>query len=216
MVFGTGWWSSCAWRVRLCLYFKKIPFVAKSASQHKVQNAMKQVPFLSSEPWSGPPLAQTVAICEFLEDLVPEPSVFPLCPRARARVRQMVEIVNSFLHPRQTEGTAFLQTSAPRGLDALEALANHCAGNFLGGDTPGLADFFVVPQLGNIRAAGATPMLLSRYPRLLSCEAQLKNHPVYAAAHPAKVVLEASGIPNEVPYRDQPSAEDVASRWPSM
>ena len=63
-----------------------------------------------------------------------------------------------------------------------------------------------------------TPMLLSRYPKLLSCEAQLRKHPVYAAAHPAQVAVEVSGVEvhADIPYKDRPSAEDVAARWPSM
>jgi glutathione S-transferase len=67
------------------------------------------------------------------------------------------------------------------GFAALEAMAASGAGRFLHGDSPSLADVFLVPQMYNARRFGVP---LDAYPTLLRADAETTAHPAFAAAHP--------------------------------
>ena len=72
-----------------------------------------------------------------------------------------------------------------RGLAAVEIMADHRrTGPFLHGDTPGLADCVLVPQLYNARRRD---MSLAEMPRLVAVEEACLAHPAFAAAVPEAV-----------------------------
>eukprot|EP00747_Dinoflagellata_sp_TGD_P051561 gnl/TRDRNA2_/TRDRNA2_147418_c1_seq1.p1 gnl/TRDRNA2_/TRDRNA2_147418_c1~~gnl/TRDRNA2_/TRDRNA2_147418_c1_seq1.p1 ORF type:complete len:242 (+),score=33.40 gnl/TRDRNA2_/TRDRNA2_147418_c1_seq1:55-780(+) len=215
LVFYDYWSSSCAWRVRLALAYKGIPYETRAGilDVRKSLNPMRQVPFISALGWQEP-LSQSVAICLYLDEVCNGPPLLPRSGRRRAALLEMVELINSFVQPTQA-------TSMARGLAALEKLASRwlCGasssdkvhssrGLFLGGGVePSLADFFLVPQLGNARCSKIT---LDAYPTLLQAEAQLRSHPVYEQAHPRVAV--AAGATDESGLQ---SAE-FETRWPDM
>lgn len=107
------WRSSSSWRVRIALHLKGVDYeyvpihlVEEGGKQHtewfKAMNPMEQVPVLEVELESGKIyLGQSPAIAEFLEEVVPEPSIFPGGTLDRAYVRQLGEIVNSGIQPLQ-------------------------------------------------------------------------------------------------------------------
>jgi len=68
------------------------------------------------------------------------------------------------------------------GFAALEAMAGDAP--FLGGDAPGIADLFLVPQMYNARRF-ETP--LHAFPRLIAIDAAATALPAFAAAHPDAV-----------------------------
>ena len=68
------------------------------------------------------------------------------------------------------------------GFDALEAMAGE--GRFLGGDTPGIADCCLIPQMYNARRFD-TP--LDDYPRLVAIDAACMEHDAFKKAHPDAV-----------------------------
>src|SRR4051794_15794286 len=95
------WRSSASWRVRWALAVKGIAFDIvpvdlmlgeQLSPEHRAKNPMGHVPaLLVGDRW----IAESVAILEWLEETVPAPALYPKDPWARARVRQLVELVNS-------------------------------------------------------------------------------------------------------------------------
>lgn len=177
------WRSSSTWRVRLALHYKSIPFqnipvdLAKKENEtvsFTAVNKAGQVPVLEcTDTQTGRTikLTQSVAIIDFLEDIVPHKSLYPVDVEHKAKVREMVQIVNSGIQPLQSisylerleqksngsiSAVDEAREACQKGLAHLEDLANqlhsdfggvYCAGTF----SPSLADFYVFPQLVNAR-----------------------------------------------------------------
>jgi maleylacetoacetate isomerase len=186
------WRSSASWRVRWALAIKGIAFDSvpvdigsgeQLTPEHRARNPMGHVPAL----WiDGRVLAESVAILEYLEETRPASPLYPKDHGARARVRQVVELVNSGIQPLQNpvvyrrhsddvdEQKAFARFFNERGLGACEALLVTIAGEipaeggFAVGGALTAADIFLVPQLSVARRFGVD---LSGYPRLLAVEA---------------------------------------------
>ena len=167
--------SSASYRVRIALHYKglqadyrAIHLLEGGGQQHsevyRQYNPMAELPTLLVEREGEEPfaLAQSVAILEYLEESYPEPPLLPKTPEARARVRQVVECVNSSIQPIQNLkvmqylqahlGATSQQTQAwaahwiERGFRGLEALLSRYAGRHAVGDAITLADVLLVPQ----------------------------------------------------------------------
>lgn len=199
------WRSSASWRVRWALAIKGIPFTSapvnivageQMSAEHRARNPMAHVPAL----WiDGRCLAESVAIIEYLDETRPEPALYPREPWARARVRQVVELINSGIQPLQNlivqgrhskdaeEQKAWSHFFNDRGLTACEALLGSIAaeipgdGRFCVGSSLSAADLFVVPQIATARRFGVD---LARFPRLLAAEAAALATEHAAAALP--------------------------------
>jgi maleylacetoacetate isomerase len=186
------WRSSASWRVRWALAIKGVSFTtvtvdlqrgAQFEASHVDKNPMARVPVLVVE---GRSLVESVAILEYLEEVVPTPALYPREPWLRARVRQVIEVVNAGIQPlqnlavlaRHSEDREAQRTFArdfnQRGLVALERMLVDIAaehpnpGRFAVGDTMTAADLFLVPQVEAARRYGADP---SSLPRVLAAEA---------------------------------------------
>lgn len=203
-----SWWrSSSAWRVRIGLGLKGLRYEYASVNllageqdqaHHRARSPFGHVPVLEilDEPGTAP-LVESMAILEYLEERVPAPPLLPRDPRARARVRALAEHVNSAIQPlqnmvvqrflqekREGLGMEFARHFNARGLAALEAaLQDGGAGRFCHGDTPGLADCYLVPQLLQARRLEVD---LSRFPTILAIEAACAALPAFEAAHPSR------------------------------
>lgn len=200
-----GYWrSSCSWRVRIALGLKGVQWEyvpvhllegEQHASEHSSKNPMGQVPVLEVErDGKLHMLGQSLAIIEYLEETHPEPALLPRDPIARARTRQLAEIVNSGIQPMQNLGVLeHLAVVAPsadkkawaahfvgRGLAALETLARRTAGRYLVGDDVTLADVCLVPQLYGARRFGVA---LESFPTLTAVEARLGELEAFDKAH---------------------------------
>jgi maleylpyruvate isomerase len=164
------WRSSSAWRVRFALDYKAIAyesvFVDLRTSQqltadHKRLAPLGVVPVLVVD---GRPLTESVAILEFVEEAFPQNPLLPSDRWLRARVRQLVEHVNSGIQPLQNLAvldhlskdeetrTSWVRYFNLRGFEALEsALESNAreigAGRYSVGDELTLADIFLVPQV---------------------------------------------------------------------
>ena len=203
-----GYWrSSCSWRVRIALNWKGLTYETvpvhlvddggwQHRPQHRAVNPMGQVPVLLED---GVPLAQSVAILEYLEERYPDPPLLPEACLDRARVRQMTEVINSGIQPIQNlrvmqrlrgemalsaeQVRAWSRSWIAEGFDALEALVGQYGGRCCVGDQVSFADLCLIPQLYNARRFDVD---LSRYPRLVAIENSLTGLPAFATAHPSE------------------------------
>jgi len=172
-----GFWRSLAtYRVRAALALKGIEAHEVSVNllqgmQHrddyKAVNPQSVVPALFID--DGPPLFQSLAILEYLEETCPEPPLLPRDARGRARVRGLALIVACDGHPlivprirNYLERELHVDEAARNRwlqhwtLKALEALEAHLAkeretGRFCHGDAPTFADICLA---GQVFAAG--------------------------------------------------------------
>jgi len=174
--------SSASWRVRWGLALKRIPFDPvyvdiASGAHHAVLDPldpMHQVPTLVLD--DGTILTESVAILEYLDEMVPTPPLLPADPLARARVRALVQLINSGIHPLQNTIVRHTLSPSPdaqrawaalwitRGLTAYERHLSRSPSRFSVGDTLTVADLFLIPQLRNARrhAVDLTPFPLLR------------------------------------------------------
>src|SRR5262249_36235193 len=99
------WRSSASWRVRWALAIKGVAFESvpidlrtgeQCTAEHRARNPIGHVPALVID---GRALAESVAILEYLEETIPQPALYPRDPWARARTRQLVELINSGVQP---------------------------------------------------------------------------------------------------------------------
>jgi len=172
-----GFWRSLAtYRVRVALALKGIEAHEVSVNllqgmQHrddyKAVNPQSVVPALVID--DGPPLFQSLAILEYLEETCPEPPLLPRDARGRARVRGLALIVACDGHPlivprirNYLERELHVDEAARNRwlqhwtLKALEALEAHLAkeretGRFCHRDAPTFADICLA---GQVFAAG--------------------------------------------------------------
>ncbi len=196
--------SSASYRVRLALQHKQLPYELVPVSilknethspEHLARNPLGQVPVLEIESEQGPVhLAQSLAIIEYLDELHPERPLVPRDAVARARARELAEIVNSGIQPLQNtpvlqhlekelhaDSKAWARHFMHRGLSALEARARSTAGQFLVGDSPSIADVYLVPQMYNARRF---ELSLEGFPTLVAIDARCQELPNWALAHP--------------------------------
>lgn len=203
MILHGYWRSGAAYRTRIALALKGIDYEQKGHDlrtgaqkdpAYLALNPQGMVPALEAE---GVVLTQSPAILEWLEETHPTPALLPADPVARAEVRAMSALIGCDIHPlnnlrvgkalRETFGAdqAAVDAWAARwivpGFEALEALvARHGAG-WCHGDTPTLADCYLVPQ---IYSAGRFNVSMDAFPKLRAIDDAAKSHPAFIAAHP--------------------------------
>jgi maleylpyruvate isomerase len=209
MIFYDYWRSSSAWRVRIALHLKGVPFERRAVNllaqeQYRPEflavSPLGQVPALviPGEPGGAPRvLAQSIAILGYLDERFPEPPLLPP-PGSweRARARQLAEMVNSGIQPFQNSALgprlraagvadplAIAREYNAVGLAALEELARETARTFLIGDAPTMADLYLIPQLYGARRLSVD---LSPFPTLLRVEAHAAEIPAFQAARPER------------------------------
>ncbi len=207
LVLYTYWRSSAAYRVRIGLNLKGLPWQARPvhlvrdggeqhAADYQALNPQQLVPSLVHD---GRVLTQSLAILEYLEDCFPATPLLPADAVGRARVRALAQLVACDIHPinnlrvlQYLESPLQVPAEARsawtlhwmrEGLAAMEVLLTGDAhtGRFCHGDTPGLADACLVPQLYNARRFG---LALAPYPTLARIEAACLAEPAFQAAVP--------------------------------
>ena len=198
----SAWRSSAAYRVRIGLNLKGLAYdivpVNLVASQHlePAYAALNPQRLLPTLEVGSRTLTQSLAILEWLDETAPEPRLLPADPFDRAVVRAMAEIVACDIHPvnnlrilRALTGLgvdepgrdAWIQRWITDGFTALELLIARHGEGFAFGDTPGLADCCLVPQVYNAERFKAD---LTPFPAIRAVAARCAEHPAFAAAHP--------------------------------
>lgn len=199
--------SSAAYRVRIGLRLKNI--TVEQRAIHLRLGAQMVPEYLAVNPQGLVPalqimnenLTQSLAILEYLDETHPEPPLLPGDPLGRARVRSLAQVIACDIHPlNNLRVLKYLKNPLGQPQEAIDrwvahwitegftALENRLAsdgrtGLWCHGDTPGLADCVLIPQLYNARRF-AVP--LEAFPTLLRIEARAAEHPAFQAAHPAQ------------------------------
>ncbi|PID60589.1 MAG: maleylacetoacetate isomerase [Gammaproteobacteria bacterium] len=199
--------SSAAYRCRIALNLKGIDheFVPVSllggdqrSESYLALNPQGLVPALEVD---GQVFTQSLAIIEWLDEYQPEPALLPADRDLRARARAFAGVIACDIHPLQNLRVlnflrndiaqpesvveAWLQRWLGDGLAACEALLARepRRGDFAFGDTPGLADICLVPQLFS---ADRFKVSLDGMPRLRDVAEACEALPAFARAHPSK------------------------------
>lgn len=195
--------SSASYRVRLALNLKGLSAV--HIPVHLRKGEQRQEGFLAHNPQGLVPwfendqlaLGQSLAIIEYLDEAYPSPPLLPSDLVARAYAREIACVIACDIHPlgnlrvlkklgadyqETQEGCAAWNRHWMNiGFRAIESRLAQTAGLFAIGDTPGLADICIVPQLYNARRFGVD---LSAYPRLQAVDAAARALPAFEAAAP--------------------------------
>jgi maleylacetoacetate isomerase len=206
------WRSSAAYRVRIALNLKGLPYdivpvnlAANGGEQHSADyaqvNPQELVPTLFD---GGRIIRQSMAIIEYLDESYDgELKLLPPTARDRARVRGLAQIIACDIHPignlrvlqyleREFNSPAVERERWSRhwireGFDALEELLaeNPATGQFCEGDDPSLADICLVPQAYNARRWG---LELGDWPTIARIVEECLKLPAFERARPENQV----------------------------
>ena len=205
-----GFWRSLAsYRVRVALALKGLQ--AEEISIDLLKGKQNSEDYLAVNPQGvvpalildegGPPLFQSLAILEYLEELQPQPPLLPKDARGRARVRGLALIAAADGHPlvvprvrnylekeMKADETARNRWLAHWTMRALEAIESHLSkeketGRFCHGDSPTMADICVASQMIGALAyfncdTKNVPTAMRIYNQCMEIDAFAKAHPL--------------------------------------
>jgi maleylpyruvate isomerase len=199
------WRSSASYRVRIALGLKGLAYryepvhILKNGGEQKTpeylaKNPMAQVPTLELvEDGVRRFVPQSLPIIEFLDERWPTPRLLPEDLYLRARTRALAELINTGIQPFQNLSTtrrvkatggddkAWVNLYIGEGLAAFAASVKDLRGAFCVGDSPTLADCFLVPQLYAARRFGID---YSHLADLVAIEQACSALPAFTAAAP--------------------------------
>lgn len=210
-----GFWRSAAsFRVRIALNLKGLAYQEamidldagdQHAPGYRAMNAQSVVPSLFLD--DGPPLTQSLAILEYLEETHPEPALLPADARGRSRVRSLALLFAADHHPLivprvrryladelqidEARRTGWLRHWFREGLvQAERRLSTEPeTGRFCHGDTPTMADLCLIAQVAGAQGFKAGTEDLPTVHRIagacLALDAVARAHPLRQPGAPA-------------------------------
>lgn len=194
--------SSAPYRVRIALNLKGVAYETRTidllegdqhTDEHRARNPQALIPAL--DIGDGTILTQSFAIIDWLDRAYPEPRLIPEEPMARAQALKETQIIGADLHPinnlrvverltaqfgaSMDDRLAWRQHWIVEGFRVLEPMVQ--GRRFLGGDAPGIADLYLIPQVFGARRFGVD---LSPFPELVAIEERANALKAFADARP--------------------------------
>ncbi|XP_053201841.1 LOW QUALITY PROTEIN: maleylacetoacetate isomerase-like [Panonychus citri] len=200
------WRSSCSYRVRIALNLKAIPHEYVTINLVKDGGEQKKDHFLKINPFGFIPslevngdnnqnqIFESLAIIDYLENINPEPSLYPKDLIDRANAIAITESINSGIQPLQNlfvlaeienlggNKDQWAKQLITKKFKSLENIMTKTAGKYCIGDTITIADVFLVPQVYNAYRYGVD---MSQYPTIERVNKLLEEHEAFKAAHPS-------------------------------
>jgi maleylacetoacetate isomerase/maleylpyruvate isomerase len=213
----TWWRSQASFRVRIALLLKGLEaqmiFVdllqgQQFAESYRRLNPEMVLPTLIDG--DGPPLVQSLAILEYLDERYPEPTLLPKDIRARAHVRALSQSVavdaHPFVVPRvrkyleqelgvdEAKRMKWIRHWLDSGTRVLEQqlARDPRTGRFCYGDTPTLADVCLVPHITSAKMLYDCD--LSPYPTVQRIFETCMQLDAFARAHPIQQADAAKAV----------------------
>ena len=203
--------SSASYRVRIALNLKGLSY--RSVPVALLDNAQQASEYLEKNPQGLIPalldgdqlITQSLAICEYLDEVYPTPALLPTDALGRARVRALALSIACDIHPlnnlrvlrrleqqfsaEQASKDAWYRHWVDTGLRAFERQIESTRGQYCYGDTVTLADLALIPQVYNARRFQCD---LSAYPNIVAIEQQCLTLSAFAQATPEAVQAQAN------------------------
>jgi maleylacetoacetate isomerase len=189
--------------VRIALNLKGVDYESRQvdlredeqkSAEYRALNPQGLVPMLEID---GHRITQSLAICNYVNSIVPDPPFMPADAADRAHVLALALTVACDIHPlnnlrvlkylkaefgaEQEATDAWYRHWVAEGLATLETMAAPRAGAWLFGDAPSVADICLIPQLYNARRFSVP---LDSFPTLRRVDETASGNPAFAAAHP--------------------------------
>lgn len=204
--------SSASYRVRIALNLKGLDYEQVSVHLVKSGGVQFSEAFRMVNPDALVPalvdesegrecvLTQSLAIIEYLEEVFPGPALLPEQAALRAQVRALAQSIACEIHPlnnlrvlkyltgtlgvSEEQKTAWYRHWCESGLAIIESRLDNAdtTGRYCFGDTPGLADCCLIPQVANAQRFNCD---LSAMPTILRINQACLEHPAFIKAMPA-------------------------------
>jgi maleylpyruvate isomerase len=199
------WRSGASYRLRIALNLKRVAY--NQVSHDLRTGEQRAADYLAIAPHGMVPaldvdgkiLIQSPAIMEWLEETFPAPPLLPAGSYDRAIVRAMAALIGCDIHPlnnlrvlmaiEQDFGASaearfqWIARWIIDGFTALETLLNQHGGTYAFGDTPTLADCYIVPQAYSAERFNVN---LDGFPALRRVVIAAQALPEFKHAHPTQ------------------------------
>lgn len=199
-------YSVYAWIARFALHEKGIsyrwvevnPFAADLSAEYLLMHPFGRVPTLVNGDFV---LFETNAITRYIDEAFEGPKLQPFAPEARARMNQIISIIDSYAYwplvrqvfshgvmgpriGRPFDPSEYRQglDAAPWILEALERLAD--GGSFLVGDALTLGDIHLAPMISYFASATEGLALIEQHERLSAWRMAISLRPAFADTTP--------------------------------
>ena len=205
--------NSAGWRVRIALGLKEIAYdyVAVPEMDRRDYLSINPQGLMPALEIDGTVVAQSGAILALLDERYPNPPLLPGNDIERARARSFAQYIAADLHPiNNARVRKYLAEEMGQSVPTIETWCRHWSGVALAaleemlrrrpaatlyafGDTPGLADLHLVPQLYNCSRYGCD---LTAYPLLVAVDRACRGVPAFQRAAPECMPDFPSGEPH--------------------